>query len=228
MGGNVTIVIPCKNEGDQVIEVIELLKEQYPIIIADSSDDLVTGPLLNKYAREKKHVRIVPGGLPAVARNNGARYARTPFILFLDADIYLKDETIIPKCLDTIINKKKDLVTIKLTTFETGYRWVYLLFNLVQRITSFGKPFALGGFMLFRTEAFRKLGGFNEADKVAEDYHLSMKIDPKNFTIVNKTGYTSARRFKKKGVFYMIKLAILCWLYGNRDEFFTNDHNYWK
>ena len=225
MNDKLTIVIPCKNEGYGILKVIDELEGKYNIIVADSSDDNFTRKLIQLY-NYKGNIKIVEGGLPAVARNNGAKYVTTPYILFLDADIYLKDKTIIPECLDAVATK--DLVTIKMTTFEIQYRWIFKAFNLLQRFTAISKPFAIGGFMLFRTETFRELGGFNELDKVAEDYHLSMKVNPKRFKVVNKTAYTPARRFQNKGLMYMTRLAILCWLNRNNDKFFTNDQNYWK
>lgn len=223
-----TIVIPCKNEGYGIVDVIRELENKYNIIIADSTDESMSRGILNNYARTYSKIKVVSGGLPAIARNNGAKNVTTPYILFLDADIYIKDKTIIPYCIKTIHDAELDLVTIKLTTFETKYRWIFWIFNLIQLFTTRTKPFAIGGFMLFRTETFRKLGGFNESDTVAEDYHLSMKIQPNRFCVLNKTAWTYGRRFKAKGIMYMIKLAILCWLNRNNNKFFTNDQNYWR
>jgi len=81
--------------------------------------------------------------------------------------------------------------------------------------------------MIFKTDTFNKLGGFNEEDKVAEDYHLSSKIAPKKFRIVNRYAHTTSRRFDKKGVWYMIKLAWRAWLNRDNDDWFKKDHNYW-
>ncbi|CAB4142257.1 glyco_like_mftF, transferase 2, rSAM/selenodomain-associated [uncultured Caudovirales phage] len=223
-----TVVIPCKNEGFGVLDVIRKLDHKYEVIVADSSTDKVTAGLLENYSNIRPNVKVITGGLPSVARNNGAKLVTTPYVLFLDADIYIKDKTILPYCIKTIHETELDLVTIKLTTFERRYRWIYKLFNLVQLFTAHTKPFAVGGFMLFRTETFRKLGGFNESDKIAEDYHLSMKVHPDKFRVLNKTAWTPGRRFKNKGFFYMAKLAIKCWLNRNNDKFFTNDQNYWK
>lgn len=223
-----TIVIPCKNEGLGVLDVIGQLDDKYNIIVADSSDDKKTPSLLNTYRRINPNIKIISGGLPAFARNEGAKLVTSPYVLFLDADIHIRDKSILTYCIKTIHETELDLVTIKLTTFERRYRWIYKLFNLVQLFTAHTKPFAVGGFMLFRTETFRKLGGFNESDKIAEDYHLSMKVHPDKFRILNKTAWTPGRRFKNKGFFYMAKLAIKCWLNRNNDKFFTNDQNYWQ
>jgi glycosyltransferase involved in cell wall biosynthesis len=228
MNQQLTIVIPCKNEGKGIIDVLKLILSQIDckIIIADSSTEESSILLLKKYQSICKNIEIIEGGLPAIARNNGAKLVTTPHILFLDADIYPEQDTI-KKCIRAAIKGKYDLVTCKFKT-DKGYNWLYRAFDVFQWYSSKTKPFALGGFMLFKTEIFNKLEGFNEKDKIAEDYHLSSKIKPNRFKITNDFVYTSSRRFSKKGVWYMIVLAWKSWLNRNNDEFFKQDFNYWK
>ena len=227
MNDLLTIVVPSKNEEYGVIQTLNEIGSQYRIIVADSSDDIYSEGFLKIYEKNHEHVKLIPGGLPAVARNAGAMYAETPYILFIDADVLVYDRSVIEKCLRIIHKKNLDLVTVKITTIEPYYRWIYTIFNLIQRFTAKTRPFALGGFMLFRSDAFWTLGGFNAADTIAEDYHLSMRVHPKKFRIVNKTVYTTARRLKRKGVVYMVLLIIRCWLNRNNPEFFTKPHNRW-
>jgi glycosyltransferase involved in cell wall biosynthesis len=232
MNKQLTIVIPCKNEGRGVIDTLKLIRKQHldcQVIVADSSDDESTQLLLRKYqANTAAVIRIVRGGLPSIARNNGAAYVRTPYVLFLDADIYLRDPNIINKCLATVIGGDYDLVTCKFKTLDGKYDWAFQVFNIVQRISSLFTPFAIGGFMLFKTSTFRALGGFNEQARVAEDYLLSSKVKPSKFKVVNKAAYTSSRRFEKKGMWYMVKLMLGSWWNKSNLEWFKNDHNYWK
>ena len=119
-------------------------------------------------------------------------------------------------------------MTLKFRTTTKQYDYIYKIFDIVQKVSSKFKPFALGGFMLFRSEKFKELGGFNEEDKIAEDYRISMKISPNKFKIVNRVVYTTPRRFKNKGLFYMVKLMLSCWINRNNDDFFKKDYNYWK
>ena len=232
MNKQLTIVIPCKNEGRGVIEALKLIRRQQldcQVIIADSSDEEGSILLLKKYrVNSTMPIRIVSGGLPSIARNNGAKSIRTPYVLFLDADIYLKDSSLITKCLTTAIGGDYDLVTCKFRTLNGDYNWVFRLFNIIQKVSSKFTPFAIGGFMLFKTEVFRAVGGFDEEAKVAEDYLLSTKIKPSKFKIVNREVYTSSRRFESKGVWYMIKLMLASWWNKNNPEWFREDHNYWK
>lgn len=226
-----TIVIPCKNEGNLIITTLKLLEKQEidcEIIIADSSTDNTVNLLINYRNSSSQNIRLVGGGLPSIARNNGARFVKTPYVLFLDADILLRNHNVINDCLNTIIEKDLDLVTCKFHTSEKKFDYIYRWFDVIQWISSKTKPFAIGGFMLFNTETFKKLSGFNENDKIAEDYHLSSKIKPSKFKIVNTYAHTPARRFIKKGLSYMVKLAWNSWLNRNNDEWFTHDYNYWK
>ena len=193
MNKDITIVIPCKNEGQGIIEVLKLIVRQgldCQIIIADSSKDNTFSLMHNYRSRSSQVIRIVEGGLPSVARNRGAKLVNTPYVLFLDADMYLKDKIIVKTCLEEAKRGDYDLVTCKFATLEGKFNWVYRLFDIIQLLSSKTKPFAIGGFMIFKTETFNKLGGFNEEDKVAEDYHLSSKIAPKKFKIyVHNTLY---------------------------------------
>ena len=230
MNNQLTIIIPCKNEGKGVINIIKLITNQIDckIIVADSSDDIITPLLLTKCQKQYPQIQVINGGLPAVARNNGAKLVNTPYILFLDADMYIKSPNLIRTVLRKTIKGNYDLTTCKVKSLDEKYKWIWSIFSIVQWFSSITKPFALGGFMLFKTETFNKLGGFNEQDKVAEDYHLSSKIKPRKFKIFNYPVHTLSRRFEKKGVWYMVKLMWRSWLNKNNPDFFKNDQNYWK
>jgi cellulose synthase/poly-beta-1,6-N-acetylglucosamine synthase-like glycosyltransferase len=221
----ITIVIPCKNEGKLIVEVIKKIRKKEPkvkIIISDSSDE----PLSLSELKKIKNVTIVDGGLPSVARNNGAKLVDTEYILFIDADIYIEND-VIKKSLEIMSLNDKDLVTTKFRTNDGKYNWVYKIFDVIQFFTSKTKPFCLGGFMLFKTDKFRELGGFNENYKIAEDYEISSKIHPEKFEILNDYVYTTSRRFKNKGVWYMLKLMMKCWINRNNEEFHKQDFKYW-
>jgi hypothetical protein len=104
------------------------------------------------------------------------------------------------------------------------------MFDMFQSISSLlGTPFAVGGFQLWKTESYWKVGGYNDKEIFAEDYSLSQKVMSKNF-MVYKTShvYTSARRFKNKGVLWMFKIMIKSYLNRNNPKFFKKSHGYWE
>ena len=227
---NLTVVIPCKNEGAGLATtLIKLIAyhDECNIVIADSSDDNTLEYADVIYSLSNADIKIVKGGLPAVARNNGFKHVKTPYVLFLDADI---DVSKLPlkQMVAAMINRDIKLATCNITTWNLKYALFYKLFDLVQWIISFKTPFAVGGFMLFESNYFKELGQFNEEDKFAEDYHLSMKAKPKHFKIFNYYATTSDRRFKNKGFWYMCKLMIRCWFNRNNDDFYKQDYNYWS
>ena len=59
------------------------------------------------------HLEVIDGGLPSVARNNGAKLAKADYVLFLDADIFLTDRNTIYETLRSIKNNRFHLVTTK-------------------------------------------------------------------------------------------------------------------
>lgn len=225
-----TIVIPCKNEMCFIDLALRLLNKQNGIsgtkvIIADSSDDKTRDIILSgDYTN--LDIKIIDGGYPSVARNMGAELCTTPYILFLDADIFLPDNRTIQDCLYTIQEDSQHLVTCKFRCLGK-YSFVYHAFEFLRNLSIKYSPFAVGGFMMFEMDTFKKIGGFVNEDKFAEDFHISSKISPKFFRVVNRKVYTTDRRFRKKGIFYMIKVAILSLINKNNPDFFKNDHNYW-
>ena len=228
-----TIVIPCKNEGINIYDCVGMLCKQrgiagIKIIIADNSDEEESIWWLWKTESDFKYsvkIEIIKGGYPAKARLEGSRLVKTPYILFLDSDIMLRNQFVIGECLAY----DSDLVTTPFHT-ERGYNWIFRIFDMFQKISMRLKtPFAVGGFQLWKTEAYWKCGGYIPEELFAEDYSISKKVDPEKF-IVHKTKgvWTSARRFKNKGVFYMFWLMIKCYVNRNNPEFFKQHHNYWS
>jgi len=231
-----TIVIPCKNEKDVILKTLDLLNYQTDInlakvIVCDASDDNTTNISLKNRAKRKKdnfNLLITDGGLPARARNNGFKLVTTPYVLFLDADVFLLDPKTIKRSLLLAQKRKLDLTTVKFRSDNGKYNYVYKTFDIIQILSKWSTPFCLGGFMLIKSEIFKELGGFDEEIKVAEDYQLSKRIKPKKFGRINNVVFTPPRRFENKGVIYMIKLMVGSFFNHQNKKWFTEDKNYWK
>lgn len=231
MKEKITIVIPCKNEKDNIYECVSFIAKQVGIagtkvIIADTSDDTDSLYWLDVVKNDLKYslnIEIIKGGYPAKARLEGSKLVTTPYILFLDADIMLLNKFVLGECLAY----NTDLVTVPFQT-EEGFNWIFWLFDIQQRFSNWlGTPFAIGGFQLWKTEAYWKTGGYDETHLFAEDYWVSQKAEV--MKIHNTMGiWTSARRFKNKGFFYMAWLSIKCYFNRNNSEFFKKSHNYWN
>ena len=233
-----TIVIPCKNEKEIIFKTLDLLNHQenidnVKVIVCDSSDDGITRPdllsrLEYKQETDRFDLYVMDGGLPAKARNNGFRIVETPYVLFLDADVFLLDKTILTDTTKKILDRDLDLITVKFRTDNGKYNYVYKTFDVIQKLSRLVSPFCLGGFMLTKSDTFKKIKGFNEEIKVAEDYLYSKRIKGNKFKIHNTIVYTTPRRFDSKGVLYMLRLMIGSLLNNNNKSYFKTDKGYWN
>lgn len=231
----ITIVIPCKNEEDIILKTLDLLNYQINIhnvnvIVCDSSTDLKTKVLLinrSKSKLDKFNLLVVDGGLPSFARNNGFKYVKTKYVLFIDADVFLLNPKVLLRSLLMIENNNLNLVTTKFRSDSGEYNYVYKVFDIIQFLSKWLTPFCLGGYMLVRSETFKSIGGFDEEIIVAEDYLFSKQIKPKKFGRLKDIVYTPPRRFKNKGVMYMLKLMIFSFFNKNNKSFFKKDNGYW-
>jgi hypothetical protein len=123
-------------------------------------------------------------------------------------------------------NKGLHLLTTKFRV-EGFYSFVFPIFEFFRDSFMKKTPCAIGGYMMFKTSEFKKLGGFNDEDRFAEDFHLSMKVSPDKFYVSDEKVFTTDRRFRKKGLWYMIKMGYLSNKNRYNNEFFKDDQNYW-
>ena len=216
----VTIVIPCKNEKNVILKTLDLLNYQagihnVKVIICDASNDGITkSDLIERLESENRRdtfdLYITEGGLPAIARNNGFKIVKTPYVLFMDADVFLLDPKTIKRSLLLAIKKDLDLTTVKFRSDNGKYNYVYKSFDIIQLLSKWSTPFCLGGYMLIKSDTFRSLGGFDEEIKIAEDYQLSKRISPNKFGRINNVVFTPPRRFENKGRRACRKCRFLC------------------
>lgn len=230
-----TIVIPCKNEKKIIQKTLDLLNYQLDIlnvkvVVCDASDDDFTQvELFNRSQKNNDlfELHLINGGLPSVARNNGFKMVDTPYVLFMDSDVYLMDPKVIKRAFFKIHKNNLDLVTTKFRSDNGKFNYIYKTFDILQFISKWSTPFCLGGFMMVRSETFKTLNGFDEEVKVAEDYFFSKQIKSKKFGKISNVVFTPPRRFENKGLFYMVKLFFGSFLNHNNKSYFTEDKNYW-
>lgn len=228
-----TVVIPCKNEKENIKNILKCLNNQSHskdllVIVADISDDLTTVEFINSEKNKNINLLTIKGGYPAFARHQGALKSTTPYILFLDSDMEIRDELFLDKILKEIIFQNGSLLTCKVRTTDNKFNNVYTVFELIQRLHLITGPFALGGIMLFNSKSYFDLGGFNPNDKFAEDYNLSKKIKSSEFILSKNIIYTLSRRLKSKGVWYMTKLMFSSYINRNNQKYFEQTHSYWS
>jgi len=236
MGAELTIVIPAKNEVVMLPRLLEsLARQDYEgmgetrVIVADAGSTDGTVEVALSF-RDRLGVEVIEGGLPSVGRNAGARLARTPYVLFLDADVELSEPTLLRRAMWRMRRRKLHLVTTNIACREGSIfdDALYMGNNFMQRVGAVLKPFATGMFMLFDREAFWALGGFNERALFAEDYLLSKGVARARFRIVRGKVLTTNRRFQKLGHGRMVWMFFKTMLHSWNDKYFLRDQGYWE
>lgn len=110
-----SIIIPVYNSEKYIEELLKSLLQQISmkheiILINDGSTD-GTSEICNKYDRLYSNINVIyqENGGPAKARNKGLKNANGEYILFVDSDDCIKENTI--KVIDSLIdNSKNDLI----------------------------------------------------------------------------------------------------------------------
>lgn len=235
MPAELTIVIPAKNESQSLPKLLTCLNRQdylhlpdTKVFVADAGSTDGTAEIARSFTA-RFSIEVIPGGLPAVGRNAGARRAATPYVLFLDADVELGDPALLRRAMLAARNRQLHCVTtnIACTNGQLADHWMYGCNNCVQRTSRWFSPFATGMFMLFDKREFDRLGGFNERALYAEDYLLSKQVARRRFAVVPGCVFTSNRRFQKMGHVRIARMFFATALNSHNKKYFLRDHGYW-
>jgi len=199
------------------------------VFLADAGSTDGTQELALSFA-DRLDIEVIPGGLPSVGRNAGARRATTPYVLFIDADMELKDTTLLRRAMELVERRHLHCVTTNIWCSQGTARdqVLYFLNNVAQYGSLLVKPFSTGMFMLFEKATFDRLGGFHEKALYAEDYLLSKKVRKRKFGIVRGCIHTTNRRFRAMGHLAIAKMFVKTMLNSWNDNYFLHDQGYWR
>lgn len=199
MKPELSIIIPALNEEKHISKLLKSIKSQnFPceIIVADAESSDKTVKIAKKFG-----ARVVKGGLPARGRNNGARAAKSDWLLFLDADVILR-KNFLKNCMKDIKEENLDVATCfaaplsrkksDIFAYKTGNAWM----TAFKKI----KPYAHGFCIFARKKLHERIKGFNEKLKFGEDSEYVVRAAKLgNFDILDRIIFASVRRFEKEG-----------------------------
>jgi len=230
----ITIVVPCKNEENYIAHLLIHLSQQNigdtRIIIADCSTDSTREVI--QIMKGGLNVEVIDGGPVSIAKNNGAKLATTPYILFIDADVRFFSKTVILDCVNELEYNNLDLVGLYVKCYDKDKRAqiAFMLFNFVNNLMKRRVPFAVGAFMLTRKYKFEEYGCFASKYGTSEDFFLSKQYDVKKFKLVNHYFGQDSRRFQIMGYFGMAWYLVKNFWNRNNDAYWnTLDYSkYWK
>ncbi|MBX4201931.1 glycosyltransferase, partial [Candidatus Saccharibacteria bacterium] len=147
-----------------------------------------------------RFIEAPPKG-PAFGRNQGAKYAKGAWLLFLDADVVIKDQEFIRKLLDKTTKKGWNTSSAQLKVLKgsllgkIGHSQPYL--NLIAHTKH---PIMQGYCMFTNRRVFEANHGFNEQIKYGEDNDYATRVAPAGFGFVKNLYYfVDPRRYKQEG-----------------------------
>jgi len=200
----ISIIIPALNEEEYLPLLLESIKKQSlkdcEIILADAGSTDKTLEIAREY-----NCKIIPGGLPAKGRNEGAKIARGDLLFFCDADVILPDR-FFEEALSEFEKRKLDFASFCIIPLPKSKFSKFILdvfYNQPIVLLQSALPHAATG-IIYKKELFDKTGGFDEDIKLAEDHYLARRtlklFKDVKFGIIKSTYiYVSDRRFKTDG-----------------------------
>jgi cellulose synthase/poly-beta-1,6-N-acetylglucosamine synthase-like glycosyltransferase/spore germination protein YaaH/peptidoglycan/xylan/chitin deacetylase (PgdA/CDA1 family) len=195
---SVSIIVPAYNEEVNAVKTINnLLLQDYPgleiIFVDDGSKDNTYKVVSDAFAQNGKvHVLTKPNGGKASALNLGISYAKSKYVVCIDADTQLMTDAVsqMMKYFSTdnigavagnvkVGNNKNLLTQWQSIEYTTAQNFDRRAFDLINAITVV--PGAIGA---FRKEAIEKAGGF-AIDTLAEDCDLTIRILRSGYVVRN-------------------------------------------
>lgn len=210
-----SIVIPSLNEEKYLPTLLASLKNQdfkdFEIILADAGSKDKTLDIAREHG-----CKIVPGGLPAKGRNEGAKVAMGEYILFLDADLTLKKDFLSRAMKAFLKDKRVGIAGFPIMPSDGKIidKIFYGALNTFSFLTQKILPYTACA-ILVKKDVHQKIGGFDESIIFIEDYpygKAAAKICKYKFMAGN-VFYASARRFRKDGRFKVYAKYILAQIY---------------
>ncbi|MAB49197.1 MAG: glycosyl transferase family 2 [Flavobacteriaceae bacterium] len=225
----ISIIIPVLNEAENIGRLLRYLTENSSsknvseIIVVDGESTDRTAEIVKNFTlTDVKLISSKKGR--AKQMNVGAKASTGNILYFLHAD------TFPPKDFDLLIIenvKKGHEAGCFRMQFDSNHWWL----NLTGWLTKFNLKVCRGGDQsLFITKAlFNTIGGYNENYIIYEDNILINELYKRNkFTVINQKITTSARLYKKVGVwklqYYYLAIYLKKWFGASASEL----HNYYK
>lgn len=206
----VSIIIPTFNEEKYLPKLLNSLKKQTAtpkeIIVADAYSLDNTRGVAKSFG-----AKVVNGGLHSVGRNNGARIASQPILLFLDADVVLP-QAFLEQTIAEMIARKFDITSCYITPRSSLKidRLLHQFANQYVKLTHKIHPNIYGFCIFVKKNIHKAIGGFDETIILAEDQDYVKRARKKG-----KFGYlksykipVSVRRLIKEGRMKMVLKAI--------------------
>jgi len=179
---NFEVIVVDDNSNDNTAKIVCSMTEQYPNLIFVAGEQLASGWTGKPYALHQAYQR-----------------SRGQYLLFTDADLTYQSHAL-KTAIHTMMCKDLDLLTLMpAAVFGSFWERVVqpVIFGFIAALTNFRKvnseshqsAMGFGAFLLFKKEAYQKIGGhLSVANEVLEDIMIAKKAKLNGLSILVADG----------------------------------------
>lgn len=199
----ISIIIPAYNEEEFLPNLLTSIQRQefddLEVIIADAHSTDNTVEIAESFG-----CKIVPGGLPSVGRNNGAKVASGELLLFLDADSVLTNNYVSSAIKEFELHNLGIAIT-QIVPLEKSFinQLSHEFANYITKTISQIKPHGAGCYGILTYKSLHeKVDGFDEQLDFGEDTDYIERIGKiSRFKVLeNPRLLISTRRLEEEGL----------------------------
>ncbi len=217
---NFAIIIPTLNEerfiGRLLDSIIGQTVTPKELVVVDAYSKDKTIDEIKKRQKVFPNLRYfqIPKSTISCQRNLGAKKTTASHLLFLDADMELREKDVLMRYFQEILAKGPDVAVA--TTLPDSDYWKDVLYfrieDLAFKVFQYFWPVVTARNLYIRREVFDKVGRFDEKVPVGEDQELVQRIVRRGGKLIFlKTIklHTSVRRVAQEGrTNYAIKMVL--------------------
>lgn len=207
---DLAIIIPTLNEEHFIGRLLDSIIKQSvapkEIVVVDAFSKDKTIEEIKE--RQKKFSNLsyfkVPKSTVSHQRNLGAKHSTCPHLLFLDADMELRESSSLEKYFTEVLKRKPDVAAAQnLPDSDTWKNSIYFKAeDLLFKLSKYFWPVISARNLYVTLKMFDKVGGFDEEITVGEDQELVHRIVKKGGKLIflkTINLYTSVRRMEQEG-----------------------------
>jgi glycosyltransferase involved in cell wall biosynthesis len=258
---DLAIVIPTLNEeryiGHLLDSIIGQSVQPKEVVVVDAFSADKTKPEVQSRQKILPQLKFfqIPKSTISTQRNHGVKKTTATHILFLDADVFLKNPLTLEKYYTEVLERKPDLAAAtnlpadapkevreklnlkssldikKLRTVmnKAENTAIFVAADMAFKATKPIWPMAMGINLYVKREAFEKAGGFDEKLRFAEDHELVQRMcksGNKFLFLKDPKIYTSTRRMDHEGRFQYVTKMIKSFLHVITKGYHSNPTEY--
>jgi cellulose synthase/poly-beta-1,6-N-acetylglucosamine synthase-like glycosyltransferase len=231
---DITILVPCWNEGHHVGETIDSLfaldypREKIHVVAVDDGSTDDTWKQLQKFENQDNVIVLTKeNGGKHTAINFGLPHVSTDWMCVIDADTVLTKSAL--KEVVSYIDEDHNLAAVAgailienpKTIYQKAQNIEYQMFSFTKKVLGLlkGVLVAPGAFSLFRTDIVRKVGAYKQAYNM-EDLELTYRLQRQGYRVEHS--HTAIAYTKGPDTLKRLFQQRLRWSYG----FINNTKDY--